>query len=78
MPLYDFKCLTCDKIFESIESVGTKLAYCPICEKKSKQSVGVKTSEIGKGVSFRLKGFGWSKHGYDNASNRPSVGNLEP
>ncbi len=65
MSLYDYKCFSCSKDFESIESPGTNLSYCPYCGK-----IGLRSKNIGQGVSFRLKGRCWSKYDYEGKSNK--------
>ena len=73
MPVYSYKCLNedCNNVFDSIEKVNTNLTYCPECGNMSK-----KINKVYK-TYFRLRGPGWSKHGYEGPSNRPSKGNLE-
>ena len=73
MPIYTYKCLNkdCQNEFDSVEKINTNLTYCPECGNLSQ-----KIQQIHK-TYFRLRGFGWSKHGYDGPSNRPTKGNLE-
>ena len=60
MPLYDFKCETCERVEEmllpSAGSYDTKLT-CPDCETETmKRQVSLS--------SFKLEGGGWYKDGY--------------
>ena len=68
MPLYDFKCENCERVEEmllsSAGSSDTKLT-CPDCETETmKRLIGLS--------SFKLKGGGWYKDGYQKIPN--SVG----
>lgn len=56
MPVYEYKCNYCDKIFEKLIKTNEKYECCPYC-----QHIGVK---IPSRNSFILKGTGWSKDGY--------------
>ena len=40
MPIYKFKCLTCDEEFDIITKVGTTIEYCPVCDKISRRVHG--------------------------------------
>lgn len=37
MPIYNYQCFSCDKKFESIEKLGTRFAYCPVCRNIGKR-----------------------------------------
>ena len=61
MPLYDFKCETCERVEEMLlSSAGSsdiKLT-CPDCETETmKRLIGLS--------SFKLEGGGWYKYGYE-------------
>ena len=61
MPLYDFKCETCERVEEMLlSSAGSsdiKLT-CPDCETETmKRLIGLS--------SFKLEGGGWYKDGYE-------------
>ena len=60
MPLYDFKCESCDYIEEVLtSSAGSAeiILTCPECEKETmRRQIGLS--------SFQLKGGGWYKDGY--------------
>ncbi len=69
MPLYDFKCETCDKteevLLKSAGSADTKLT-CPVCETETMiRQVGLS--------SFKLEGGGWYADGY-NKKKKEKVG----
>jgi putative FmdB family regulatory protein len=34
MPLYEYRCTACGKVFELIQGVGATEAECPFCESK--------------------------------------------
>ena len=54
MPIYEYQCSKCDKIFERIVSVAdsTKTVFCD-CSPKAK------AKKIISAPSFRLEGSGW-------------------
>ena len=65
MPLYDFKCETCERVEEMLlSSAGSsdiKLT-CPDCETETmKRLIGLS--------NFQLKGGGWYKDGYQKNLN---------
>lgn len=59
MPIYEYKCLNCDKEFELLVSYKDfdKVMYCPKCNSKDVERL------ISK-YSFILKGSCWAKDGY--------------
>lgn len=67
MPLYAYRCYNkdCNNTFDSIEKVDTKLSHCPKCG-----NLGEKILDV-TGTTFKLRGRGWSKHGYNGPSNEP-------
>ena len=40
MPIYNYKCMTCEEEFESIENIGCEFSYCPKCKNLSKRIHG--------------------------------------
>ena len=54
MPLYEFKCVHCEKEFEKIVPMGTVQVNCPDCNAMANK----KLSAPG---GFQLKGDGWYK-----------------
>ena len=54
MPIYEYKCTKCDKVFERIISVAdsSKAVFCD-CSPKAK------AKKIISAPSFRLEGSGW-------------------
>ena len=54
MPIYEYKCTKCDKVFERIISVAdsSKVVFCD-CSPKAK------AKKIISAPSFRLEGSGW-------------------
>ena len=53
MPIYEYKCLKCEKIFEELQSFNDKELEVCSCEKKGKVEKLISLS------SFQLKGDGW-------------------
>jgi putative FmdB family regulatory protein len=52
MPLYEYKCKSCGKIFEKLESFNTEsVRKCPECGSPAKRLLSL--------GSFILKGSGW-------------------
>ena len=58
MPLYEYECSACEKVWDEIEAASAPpLEVCPSCGKSAaKRNLGA--------TSFRLKGKGWAKDGY--------------
>ena len=57
MPIYEYKCKKCKKMFELLKPIGFKgKVYCPVCENEAIKVISLS--------SFHLKGGGWYKDGY--------------
>jgi len=56
MPLYVYKCETCDKKVEILQAFGDPKPDCDKCEVAMKKQVAL--------TSFSLKGGGWAKDNY--------------
>lgn len=67
MPIYKYKCLTCDEEFDSIESMGNEISYCPKCKMISKRLHGVDIPSPPKLIpgcgGFYSPSFGERKYG---------------
>jgi len=62
MPVYEYECPTCDKVFEVQQHINdAPLKSCPDCGKPVKKLVSRS--------SFQLKGGGWYADGYSGTSN---------
>ncbi len=59
MPIYEFKCEKCGKVYESIISLGVREIEC---------DCGGKAKRIMSCSNFVLKGPGWAKDGYSKDS----------
>lgn len=60
MPTYEYKCDTCQKVFEHFQKITEPpLEKCPKCHGK--------VSRLISATSFSLKGSGWYKDGYSSA-----------
>jgi len=58
MPIYEYECKSCNKIFEELQSFGDEdLKKCPYCNKK-------KVKKLISLSSFQLKGDGWYSTDY--------------
>lgn len=55
MPIYEYRCLSCDNLFEKLQAHDDNLPNCPQC--------GSEVRRIMSSTSFRLKGHGF--HGTD-------------
>ncbi len=65
MPIYEYRCLDCDKNHEIIQKFSDKpLKICPSCGGKLEKKLSLS--------AFQLKGEGWYKDGY--ASKKPEKG----
>jgi putative FmdB family regulatory protein len=56
MPLYEYKCCECKHIFDEIQGMKEPNPACPECKGKTERQMS--------STSFRLKGGGWEKDGY--------------
>jgi putative FmdB family regulatory protein len=58
MPIYEYKCSSCGKVTERMESINSteKVKECPECHGKSERIMSVS--------GFQLKGGGWHSQGY--------------
>lgn len=66
MPIYEYRCLKCEKTFEAFQKItDVPLKVCPDCHGKVKRLI----SE----TSFSLKGGGWYKDGYSSATSGGSA-----
>ncbi len=54
MPTYDYKCLTCDKVFEYFQAMKDEQLKECLCEKKGKVS---RMISGGSGIIFKGSGF---------------------
>lgn len=62
MPIYEYECSACEKVFEVQQRMSDDpLKTCPDCESTVKKLVSAS--------SFQLKGGGWYADGYSGASN---------
>ena len=67
MPVYEYECSACDKVFEVQQRMSdAPLKNCPNCAGEVRKLVSVS--------SFQLKGSGWYSDGYSSSSN----GNSKP
>ncbi len=59
MPVYEYECPACEKVFEMQQRMSdAPLTVCPDCEGKVKKIVSMS--------SFHLKGGGWYSDGYSS------------
>ena len=70
MPVYEYECNECQKVFEVQQRISDEpLTQCPECEGEVKKIISV--------TSFQLKGGGWYADGYASASagkeNKPAI-----
>jgi putative FmdB family regulatory protein len=62
MPVYEYECQKCDKVFEVQQKIAdAPLSDCPECLGPLKKLVSMS--------SFQLKGGGWYADGYSSAAN---------
>ena len=65
MPVYEYECKTCQKIFEVQQKMSDgPLETCPDC--------GAEVKKIMSMNSFQLKGSGWYADGYSSSSGSTS------
>jgi len=63
MPLYEYRCLSCDYLFEELLKMNADLPKCPVCNGQVQRIISP--------VSFRLKGHGF--HLTDYTKTGPKV-----
>lgn len=69
MPIYEYECLKCNKIFEELQSFSDKdVTKCPHCKK-------AKVKKLISLSSFQLKGDGWYSTDY---ARKPKVSHTSP
>ena len=56
MPIYVYRCLKCDNLFDVLATMEAPAPPCPRCEGLTKKQV--------TGGNFNLKGNGWYRDGY--------------
>jgi len=62
MPIYEYECPACAKVFEVQQSMtDDPIETCPQCQGKVKKLISAS--------SFQLKGGGWYSEGYSGPSN---------
>lgn len=63
MPLYDYECPKCKSRIEKLQNINDDtLIICSVCGTEMKRQIGV--------TSFRLKGGGWYKDGYQKRTTK--------
>lgn len=61
MPVYEYECEKCEKVFEVQQKISDKqLTECPTCQSPVKKLMSMS--------SFQLKGGGWYADGYASKS----------
>ncbi len=61
MPVYEYECKDCDKVYEVKQKIADEpLKTCPVCEAPVKKLMSMS--------SFQLKGGGWYADGYASKS----------
>jgi len=64
MPLYEYKCDACQKVFEEMQKFSdAPLSHCPTCNSPVQKQMSV--------TSFALKGSGWYTTDYKKSSVAP-------
>ena len=56
MPLYEFRCLECDNLFEELLKLNADTPHCPVCRGPVQRLISP--------ASFRLKGTGFHDTDY--------------
>ncbi|MBW6520047.1 MAG: zinc ribbon domain-containing protein [Desulfoarculaceae bacterium] len=71
MPLYEYECDTCLKVFEVQQRMAdAPLTSCPECEGSVKKVMSMS--------SFQLKGGGWYADGYASTPKGAAAGSMSP
>jgi putative FmdB family regulatory protein len=70
MPHYDYKCKSCEHVFEVFQSMSdSKLEKCPECGGEIKRLIGGGSGIIFKGTGFYVTDYKKPSSGADGASN---------
>ena len=67
MPIYEFKCEKCEKVFDDIVKYDTVSLPCPTCGEDSNKTFAVHKPNVS------LKGGGWKNTGYEKVQAPPPV-----
>ena len=71
MPLYEYRCDTCEHEFEALQKMSDEaLIHCPACDEPSLRKL------VSAG-GFRLKGDGWYETDF-KSSNKRNLAESEP
>ena len=63
MPIYEYRCPSCDSEFELIQKFFDTIAICPNCNSDNAKRMMSKNS-------FVLKGSGWARDGYSKKASK--------
>jgi len=63
MPMYEYRCLSCDYLFEELRKMNADMPKCPVCHGAVQQLISP--------ASFKLKGQGF--HNTDYTRNGPKI-----
>lgn len=70
MPVYEYECSGCEKVFELQQRIAdAPLTVCPECGGQVRKLISMS--------SFQLKGGGWYSEGYSNGANGKGNGKGE-
>jgi putative FmdB family regulatory protein len=70
MPIYEYECLACGKIFETVQKISEEpLTECRYC--------GGRVNRLISNCSFQLKGTGWYVTDYKSSSSSPGNGSRQ-
>ena len=71
MPIYEYRCKSCEKVFEVIQQLGDRpLRKCRECSGKLEKLVSR--------TAFLLKGGGWYNEGYTRSASKKSSDDSKP
>ena len=67
MPLYEYRCETCEHEFEALQRMSDEpLIHCPACEAAT-------LKKLVSAAGFRLRGDGWYETDFKNGNKRNLV-----
>ncbi|MCD8492020.1 MAG: zinc ribbon domain-containing protein [Geovibrio sp.] len=72
MPIYEYRCRSCGKVTEMMESITSveKVKECPACKGEAERIMSVS--------GFQLKGGGWHDQGYSKSPSCASADSASP
>ena len=59
MPLYEYKCKSCEHTLENMQKISDRAPHCPKCKGETVRQIGLSSFRLAPG------GVGWESEGYN-------------